>query len=159
MQGIVRLILMIIIFSCSQKKQELNPVERSIFNKKIVSIKTSLKDTLTIVENTIVFLRPDSFRFQYYELTDEHGIYEIDSDFGFGINSTIDSINKYNLHINYMICDKRFIKINNCNKCPNIIDRDTIDYGVILISNKKGIKFNYHISSIGYFSLANDYLR
>lgn len=139
------------------KKQELGSIQNSIFNKEIVSLKTTLKDTLIVNENSVVFLRPDSFRFQYYVIAEEPGIFEADSDFGFGINATMDSIDKNKLKIKYLICDKRFIKINNSIQGLKIIDRDTIDYGAILVSKKKGIKSCYFISSLGYFDMINEY--
>jgi hypothetical protein len=66
-------------------------------------------------------------------LEDEPGIYDADSDFGVGISNTIDSISKNKRYENIKVhtTTKRYVSIENCKECPIIIDRDTVDYGVI----------------------------
>ena len=56
---------------------------------------THLHDTTVVSGSFILFLRPDSLRFESYTLDDHSGIYETDSDFGFGIAGTMDNLTKH----------------------------------------------------------------
>ena len=97
-----------------------------------------LKDTIKISGKTILFLRPDSLRFQSYLNSGEEWIYEVDSDFGFGVSTALDSLNFD--EVIEEVTEKRFIKIVECKGCPKLIDRDTIDYGYILSRPDKEIE-------------------
>ncbi len=130
----------------------------------VVIPETHLQDTTTISGSIVLFLRPDSLRFESYTKDPNSGIYEVDSDFGFGISATIDSIsgsNKYK-SIKTIVSDKRYIIIKDCKNAPLTIDRDTIDYGLILTSKGKEIKIstllhggNYLSDVDVYFNLKN----
>jgi hypothetical protein len=121
-------------------------------------IKTTLQDSIRINGNTIVILRPDSLRFQSYIENGDEWIYEVDSDFGFGISEALDSFNLKN--VNETITVKRFIKIEDCNSCPIVIDRDTIDYGIILTGEKRDLKLDQNIFGRDYYiELFNEYYR
>lgn len=100
----------------------------------------SLKDTEFVKGNVVVFLRPDSARFENY-LNEGHGIYEIDSDFGFGISAAMDTmeLNSKFKNIQAIVSVKRYILLIDCNECPKVIDRDTIDYGTIFIKVGKNV--------------------
>jgi hypothetical protein len=120
---------------------------------------THLKDTTIISGNFVLFLRPDSLRFESYIKDPDSGIYEVDSDFGFGISTTIDSISeskKYK-NINTTISDKRYIIIKDCKNSPLTIDRDTIDYGLIMTSIGKEIRINTILHSGDYLDDVDEY--
>ena len=90
-------------------------------NKKandIEVLQTHLKDTIVIKGNFVLFLRPDSTRFESYVKADEN-IYEADSDFGFGISATMDSISKNKKYkdMHTAVSDKRYIVIEGCKNC------------------------------------------
>ena len=110
---------------------------------------TRLKDTLKIEGTSIVILRPDSLRFDSYLKSGKDWIYEVDSDFGFGVTKALDSFN--NPNIDKIFTDKRFLEINNCHGCPKLIDRDSIDYGIIMISQNKNIKIDENVYGMEYY--------
>jgi hypothetical protein len=117
-----------------------------------------LQDTAVLVGDFVLFLRPDSTRFEDYANEDEN-IYEADSDFGFGISATMDSISrnkKYN-NIHSAVSDKRYIVIIDCKKCPQIVDRDTIDYGLVLTSKGKEIRIQTNLHSGNYLQDVDEY--
>lgn len=164
------LVLIITLFSCknsSDKKEENELTIETKVNEEKFDTKddseqidkstwTSLRDTLKIVGNSIVILRPDSLRFNSYLKSGEDWIYEIDSDFGFGVTKALDSF--HNSNIEKVFTDKRFIKIKGCNECPKLIDRDTIDYGIIMISQNKNIQIDQNIYGMEYYlELFNKY--
>lgn len=123
---------------------------------------THLHDTTTVSGNFILFLRPDSLRFQSYTLDDHSGIYETDSDFGFGITSTQDSLPKYKKYKNIqaVVSTNRYIIIKDCKSCPLTIDRDTIDYGIILSGKGREIKSTYEFVHSGdYLQEINEYFK
>lgn len=117
-----------------------------------------LQDTITISGDYVLFLRPDSIRFE--NLADEEeNIYDADSDFGFGISATTDSISKnkkYN-NIHTSVSEKRFILIKDCKDCPQTIDRDTINYGVLLTSKGKEVRLQTNLHSGNYLQDVDDY--
>ncbi|UZO79645.1 hypothetical protein NBT05_11855 [Aquimarina sp. ERC-38] len=108
-----------------------------------------LKDTIKVSGNTILILRPDSLRFQYYVNIEEPGIYEVDSDFGFGVSEALDSFELDS--IKKSITERRYVQIFNCNKCPVIIDRDSIDYGILLTRNDRDVKIDQNIFGKEYY--------
>lgn len=109
----------------------------------------SLKDTLKVAGNAIVVLRPDSLRFNSYIKSGKEWIYEVDSDFGVGINGALDSFQHSN--IQELITTKRYISIENCRDCPTVIDRDTIDYGIIMSRQNKNIQIDQNIYGADYY--------
>ena len=114
---------------------------------------TSLSDTEFVDNHSVIFLRPDSIRFNNY-LKEGEEIYEVDSDFGFAISATIDSIKKnFRLkNIRTTISTKRFIFIRDCKKCPIVVDRDSIHYGILLTKAGKEIQLQEnHIYSSEVF--------
>ena len=119
---------------------------------------THLQDTTIIDGNFVLFLRPDSTRFDRYTKEGAE-IYEADSDFGFGIAATMDSISnniKYK-NIRSAISVGRFIVIKDCKSCPLTIDRDTINYGLILTAQNNEIKINTFIHSGDYLYDIDEY--
>lgn len=151
MKTIVLIIVILSLTSCTTSPA---------IKKTPVDIKaTHLKDTSYISGNYVLFLRPDSLRFEHYLNNSDEGIYEADSDFGFGISSTFDSMsaNKKYQNIKTNITTNRYIVIMNCLDCPLLIDRDTIDYGYIFSSKNKRIKMSSFIHSWNYLPEVNDY--
>jgi len=106
-------------------------------------IQTHLQDTISMKGDFILFLQPDSARFE--SLEDEPGIYDGDSDFGVGISNTIIGLSKSKQlnKITVRTSDKRFINISDCKECPVIIDRDTVNYGYILSGKGRSLETKY----------------
>jgi hypothetical protein len=122
--------------------------------------KTHLRDTTNVSGNFIIFLRPDDTRFDNYAKDNEGGIYEVDSDFGFGLQATIDTISKNKIYkdVKVLVSTERYIIIKDCKTGPITIDRDTINYGIIMSSKGKEIMKEYNqIYSIDYTQEINDY--
>jgi len=120
---------------------------------------THLRDTTEISGNVVLFLRPDDERFASYEENGATEIYEVDSDFGFGIAGTMDSlarIKKYK-NLNADVTTKRFVTINDCNSCPMTIDRDSINYGYILSSAGRDIITSNEVHSNNYLMEVDKY--
>jgi len=109
-------------------------------------LQTHLKDTLKLNGAFILFLMPDSLRFQSLEA--EAGIYDGDSDFGVGVSNTITGVSKHKKYQEYEIkvrtTDKRYISIKDCKECPITLDRDTVNYGYILSSYGKSVKTKFN---------------
>lgn len=122
---------------------------------------THLKDTLTISGNFVLFLRPDSIRFEEYVKDPESHIYEVDSDFGVAISATMDGMSKHKKykHIQTDVTEKRFIRITDCQDSPRIIDRDTIDYGLIMTSKAKAVKSITFLHSGDYLNDVEGYFK
>jgi hypothetical protein len=101
-----------------------------------------LHDTVRISGNFILFLRPDEARFNSSLGSDSSQLYTSDGDFGYGIQGTMDNLPKAKnfRDIKAEVSAQRYILINDCKKCPVLIDRDTIDYGYILSGRGKEIK-------------------
>ncbi len=108
---------------------------------------THLSDTMLVKGDWVIFLRPDSLRFESYKNELHSGIYEADSDFGFAISMAIDTIvkNKDFKKLKAMVSTKRYITLVDCNGGPLTIDRDTVNYGVILSSTGKNIKAEQNV--------------
>jgi hypothetical protein len=121
--------------------------------------KSHLKDTTIISGNYVLFLRPDSLRFESYTKDSGSGIYEVDSDFGFGISVTIDSISesKRYKNIKTIVSEKRYIIIKDCKNSPLTIDRDTINYGLIMTAKGKEIKISTFVHSGDYLYDVDEY--
>jgi hypothetical protein len=122
------------------------------------SVATHFKDTLLVSGNYVVFLRPDSARFESYANEDEN-VYDADSDFGFAISATTDSIfrNKKYSAIHTAVSEKRFIVLNSYTSIPTIIDRDSINYGLILTSKTKESKIITNLHSGDYLEDIDEY--
>lgn len=129
-------------------------------NNNEFTVDTHLQDTTKISGNFILFLRPDSLRFESYLAQTE--IKEADADFGYGIQGTMDSIvnnSKYR-NIFAFVSTDRFILIQDCKSCPLLIDRDSINYGYILSGKKLELKTNYsQVHSGNYLQEINEYFK
>ncbi|WCM41393.1 hypothetical protein MG290_10535 [Flavobacterium sp. CBA20B-1] len=119
---------------------------------------TAKEDSITFFRgNQVLFIRPSDEKFK--SLEGEQGIYEVDSDFGFGIQRTIDSLrlqSKYK-DLKFEVVTERFIEIKDCKNCPIKIDTDTLLYTTLLISPGKEIKIIEIIHSMGYLSAIDDF--
>lgn len=120
---------------------------------------THLRDTIFIGGHFVLFLRPDSLRFESYAKDPDGGIYEADSDFGFAISATMDSMSRLKRYkdIKSNVSTERYIVIRDCKNCPRTIDRDEIDYGLILSSPGKDIKIDSFLHSGDYLYLVDKY--
>jgi hypothetical protein len=109
------------------------------------AVATHLTDTITVRGNFILFLRPDQQRFDSYNEDEHPGLYEADSDFGFGIDNTLNALakNRQFKGIQGLVSTERYVLIRDCATCPLVIDRDTIDYGVILSAKDEQIETTY----------------
>lgn len=114
-------------------------------------------DTLRIEGKYVIFLRPSDEKFK--SLEDQPGIYESDSDFGFGISLTIDSLETIPIYskIRNTITVDRYIEILDCADCPKIIDRDSILYGLILTAPNQRTKIITSIHSMPYLDEIDEY--
>jgi hypothetical protein len=110
-------------------------------------IGTHLADTAMFTGSWVIFLRPDSARFDFYSKKLEAGIYETDADFGDAISMAIDSIvgNKDFKGIKGMVSTKRYITLLDCKGGPLTIDRDTVNYGIILTGTDRVIKAEQNV--------------
>tara|TARA_R100000789_G_C3014649_1_gene152134 strand:+ start:1621 stop:2118 length:498 start_codon:yes stop_codon:yes gene_type:complete len=108
-----------------------------------------LKDTIKISGKTILILRPDSLRFQSYLDSGKEWIYEVDSDFGFGFSTALDSLDLDG--VIEEVTEKRYVNILDCKGCPMLVDRDTIDYGFILTKPNSGIDIDNNVFSSEYY--------
>ena len=155
------MLISIIFSSCQNQRKQISniPVDSTQKENLENSIRFHLKDTAFVQGNCVVFLRPDSTGFESNK--NEEGIYEVDSDFGFGLSRTIDTIknDKHLKKIKPYVITERFIIIKECESCPKIIDRDTIDYGILLISKQKGLQIEQGILMGDYVQLIRDYFK
>ena len=94
----------------------------------------------------ILFLRPDEARYASFENDEDGGAGDSDSDFGVGINNTMDSVAKIDKYktIKVLLSTRRYILIKDCKDGPLLIDRDTIDYGVVLSASGKKVNATYN---------------
>ncbi len=89
-------------------------------------------------------------------------MYEVDSDNGFGLSETYDSLkaDKKYKNIKWDNSDKRYVVIKDCMNGPKIIDRDTSDYGIIMTSKGREIMMDNHIHlGDSYLQLIKEYFR
>lgn len=110
--------------------------------------------------NAIIFLRPDSLRFNELNKTDTTGAWEADSDFGIAISNTVDSIEgqSFFFPVKARVTEARYIKLKDCEGCPMVIDRDTVNYGYILTGKGMKPKYVYHtVHSGDYLGEIRDY--
>jgi hypothetical protein len=119
-----------------------------------------LQDTTMITGDFVLFLRPDSTRFEDYAKEDEN-IYEGDSDFGFAISATMKAVERSNKYksIRTAVSDRRYVVIEDSKDGPQTIDRDTINYGVILTSKGKGALIETNLHSGDYLQDIDKYFR
>ncbi|MCX6311589.1 MAG: hypothetical protein NT084_08110 [Bacteroidetes bacterium] len=121
----------------------------SIISKKdsTVLIGTHLTDTAFISGSEIIFLRPDSLRFESYSKKLNSGISEADSDFGFAFSMALDTIlqNKNFKSVKATISTKRYIRILDCKGGPITIDRDTVNFGIVLSAKGKMIVAEHNV--------------
>lgn len=157
----------LIILSCNNNQKNLhennvktNKIKQAIGNSIIIK-ETHLEDTTFIDGNYVLFLRPDSIRFENLAIDENSGIYECDSDFGFGINEAIDTVtkNKKFNKIKVNVSTNRYIVIKGCKNFPEIIDRDTVDYGIILSGKNKQIEVYKNILTGHYIELIRYYFK
>jgi len=129
-------------------------------NNNEIVVNSHLHDTTTISGNFILFLRPDSLRFESYSSKTE--LEEADADFGYGIQGTMDSIvnnSKYQNIFAFASTD-RYILIKDCKNCPLLIDRDSINYGYILSGKKLELITNFsQVHSGNYLQEINEYFK
>ncbi|MCM8568576.1 hypothetical protein NE848_04250 [Gramella jeungdoensis] len=117
-----------------------------------------LKDSLKVKGTAVIVLRPDSLRFDYYLKSGDEWIYEVDSDFGFGITKALGSFQYPGISKFYT--DKRFIELEDCKACPMAIDRDSIDYGLILTAPERNVRIDENIFGMEYYlEIFNEYFR
>jgi hypothetical protein len=109
--------------------------------------------------NTVIFLRPSDEKFE--NLKGEQGIYEVDSDFGFAIQRTIDSLqnNPKFKAIKNEVYTERYIEIEDCRDCPKSIDRNSIYYGLILTAPNKEIKIIPNVQTLNYIQIIEEYFK
>jgi hypothetical protein len=110
-------------------------------------IGTHLSDTAMFTGSWVIFLRPDSARFDFYSKKLKSGIGQTDEDFKDAIEMTGDSItgNKDFKGIKGMVSTKRYITFLDCKNGPVTIDRDTVNYGVILSETGRPIKAEQNV--------------
>ena len=110
-------------------------------------IGSHLKDTTAVLGDWVIFLRPDSMRFESYSKNLKQGIYDADADFGDAVSMSIDTIlgNKDFKGLKAMISNKRYIKVMDCKRGPVTIDRDTVNFGVILTGTGKALKAEQNV--------------
>jgi hypothetical protein len=135
-------------FANSPESPELKPIPQ-----------THLKDTTFIKGSYVLFLRPDDLTFKSYEADENPGIYEIDSDFGFAMAATMDTLanNRRYKNIKTDISTARYIVIQDCKNGPFVFDRDSINYGLILTSKAKAIQLHTLVHSGDYLEEVDDY--
>ncbi len=143
----------------NNENRKLN-IEKNVIDKnEFQNQEIEYNDMEKINGNYVVFLRPDDKKFE--SLKNEDGIYEVDSDFGFAIQNTIDSIDsEFEFKkINNIVSTKRYLKLENCKNCPKTIDRDTILYGIILTAPNKEIEIISGVQALNYLPLIKDYFK
>lgn len=122
---------------------------------------THLKDTSFIKGSYVLFLRPDDITFESYAKDENNGIYEIDSDFGFAMAATLDTMaqNKRYKNIKTDISTARYIVIQDCKNGPLVVDRDSINYGLILTRKGNVIQTSAFVHSGDYLAEVDAYFK
>lgn len=126
MQGLIRwvpFLIIVCVFSCQQQKD--------VTRKDAVS---HLKDSIQVEGDAVVFLVPDSTRFDQLNADPESGAVEVDSDHGYAIQQTVDSIQKDPMYqgITITVTSSRYIHFSGCFTCPPWMDRDSVNYGYVM---------------------------
>ncbi len=122
---------------------------------------THLKDTSFIKGNYVLFLRPDDITFESYAKDENNGIYEIDSDFGFAMAATMEIMakNKRYKNIKTDISTARYIVIQDCKNGPLVVDRDSINYGLLLTRKGYVIQTSAFVHSGDYLAEVDAYFK
>ena len=164
MKNVFIALVLVVLFCCKEHKEDIDHSRNDFMEQKVSDFekiasldtipknenpKTRLQDSITVGGNTIIVLRPDSLRFQFYIDNGEEWIYEVDSDFGFRVSAALDDFERIN--VSKEVTEKRFIQIVNCDECPLLIDRDSIDYGIIMIGINRKIKIDQNIFGKEYY--------
>jgi hypothetical protein len=132
-----------------------SPVEDKAFVPK-----THLKDTTHAAGSFILFLRPDDARYAELEKEGDEGLGESDADFGAGISGTEDSMKKNDRYkgIRVFSTSSRYICIADCKDGPLTIDRDSVNYGIILSGKGRPVAKTYNsVHSGDYLGELDDY--
>jgi hypothetical protein len=119
----ISVFLILLTFSCKQQNNA--EVQVPVYH---------LKDSIRVDGDAVVFLRPDSIRYEEMSGDPGNGAAEVDSDHGFAIQQTIDSIQKDPKYrgITITVTDSRYIQFGGCETCPSWMDRDSINYGYVM---------------------------
>ena len=131
-------------------------------NDSLVFSDVHLTDTTFVDGNHVTFLRPDDARYESYTHNPKSGIVTADAHFGESTSMAIDTIigNKKFKGIKAMVSSRRYIVIRDCNTCPITIDRDTINYGVILSAKGREIELEKDIyPGDHYIQMVRDYFK
>jgi hypothetical protein len=131
-------------------------------NDSVVFSHVHLADTTFVDGNHVTFLRPDDARYESYAKDPKSHISDVDADFGANISTAIDTIiqNKKFKGISAIISSRRYIVVKDCITCPIIIDRDTINYGVILSGKGKELKIDQQVMGAQYYiGMVKDYFK
>ena len=122
---------------------------------------THLKDTSFIKGSYVLFLRPDDITFESYAKDENNGIYEIDADFGFAMAATMDTMakNKRYKNIKTDISTARYIVIQDCKNGPLVVDRDSINYGLIVTRKGYAIQTSTFVHSGDYLAEVDAYFK
>ncbi len=146
---------------CCDSPTSTNPpatFEKSMDSQSIANVHSFLTDTTELSGEYILFLLPDSARFA--SLEGEPGIFDVDSDFGIAVSNTIDSISKIRRYagIKASSTGNRFLLIKDCKGCPILIDRDSVNYGIVLTKPMGDVSSNYNNIHPGdYLDLVDQY--
>lgn len=110
-------------FSCKQQKH-VKQEDRS----------SHLRDSIQVDGDAVVFLVPDSTRFSQLNADPASGTAEVDSDHGYAIQQTVDSIKKDPMYkgITITVTNSRYIHFVSCATCTPWMDRDSINYGYVM---------------------------
>jgi hypothetical protein len=121
--GWISVFLILLVFSCAQRKDTELPVPA-----------LHLKDSIQVDGDAVVFLVPDSIRFGQLNADPASGTAEVDSDHGYAIQQTVDSIKKDPMYkgITITVTNSRYIHFASCATCTPWMDRDSINYGYVM---------------------------
>jgi len=134
-------------------------------NKVQIPIESKTKhklDTLDIDDYNLLFFHPSESEFgQLIKIEGENsGLYEVDSDFGFYINSVNNSLSKTNLKIKFIT--ERIIKLKTNNGLINLdrLENKEGPYGVIFNSNNCEPRIEFGVmTDIDIFQIWDEYLK
>lgn len=117
------LLITVSVFSCQEQKD--------VKHNDAVS---HLRDSIQVDGDAVVFLVPDSTRFDQLNADPESGAVEVDSDHGYAIQQTVDSIKKDPMYqgIAITVTSSRYVHFSGCYTCIPWIDRDSVNYGYLM---------------------------